>query len=74
MKCSIRGCPGVYEHRTIVHTIKRGDDILVFENVPAEVCDICSDTLLTPESIRHIEELRVADVPPRKHAPVYTYT
>lgn len=73
MKCSIQGCPGAYDHRTIVHTVQRGEDVLVFEGVPAEVCDVCSDTLLAPKTIRHIEELIADDAAPQKHAPVYVY-
>ena len=73
MKCSIRGCPGNYEQKYIVHTVKRGKDVLVFENVPAEVCDVCSDTLLCPETIRHLENLIENRSKPRTHAPVYSY-
>lgn len=57
MNCSIQGCPGHYEHRLIVHTVKRGETVLIFENVPAEVCGVCSDILLAPEIIRHLEKL-----------------
>jgi len=73
MKCSIQGCPGQYEPRPIVHTVKRGGDILVFENVPAEVCNVCSDMLLAPETVRHLEELVREPAEPGKHAPVYEY-
>lgn len=74
MKCSIQGCPGEYVARRIVHTIKRNGKVLVFENVPAEVCDICSDTLLSPETIRRIESLITEHAEPERHAPVYTLT
>ncbi len=74
MKCSIQGCPGRYELRNIVHTVKHGDDVLVFEGVPAEVCDVCSDTLLAPDTIRHIEKLLKDHAEPRRLAPVYAYT
>lgn len=74
MKCSIQGCPGEYEAKLIVHTIKRGADVLVFEDVPAEVCDVCSDTLLAPKTIRNLEVLMRQRVEPRKRAPVYSYT
>lgn len=73
MKCSIQGCPGHYEHRPIVHTLKRDGNVLVIEDVPAEVCEVCSDTLLAPETIRHIEVLMEQRGKPDKHAPVYTY-
>jgi len=73
MKCSILGCPGVYRPRLIVHTVKRGDEILVFEKVPAEICDVCSDLLLAPDTTRHLEEMMRRNEKPEKQAPVYAY-
>jgi len=73
MKCSIQGCPGTYEDKRIVHMVKRGSDVLVFENVPAEVCNICSDTLLAPETVRHLERLIRHKSKPGRFAPVYEY-
>ena len=73
MKCSIQGCPGAYERRLIVHTVKRGEDVLVFEDVPADVCDVCSDMLLSPETIRHLEQLMQKRDVPEKRAPVFAY-
>jgi len=73
MKCSIQGCPGQYETALILHTLKRGDEVLVFENVPAEVCDVCSDTLLAPETIRRLEMLIRDKSKPGRFVPVYEY-
>jgi len=73
MKCTVDGCPGEYEARLIVHTLKKGEDILVFQDVPAEVCCVCSDTLLTPETVTHLEELMRANPKPSKFAPLYEY-
>jgi YgiT-type zinc finger domain-containing protein len=73
VKCSIQGCPGVYEDQRILHTVKRGSDVLVFENVPAEVCNICSDTLLAPETVRHLEGLMRRKRKPGRFAPLYEY-
>ncbi|MBU4154505.1 MAG: YgiT-type zinc finger protein [Proteobacteria bacterium] len=73
MKCSIKGCPGTYEHRLIVHTIKHSDDVVVFGNVPAEVCTVCSDTVLTPETVQHIERQLVGNRPPARLVPLYQY-
>jgi YgiT-type zinc finger domain-containing protein len=74
MKCSIQGCSGEYEKRTILHTVQRDGNVIVFENVPAEVCDVCSDVLLAPETIEHLEALMDQGAEPKKHAPVYSYT
>ena len=73
MKCAIQGCPGEYEPRLIVHTVKRGAGVIVFEDVPAEVCQVCSDTLLAPETIRHLEGIMQQQTRPQKQAPVYGY-
>jgi YgiT-type zinc finger domain-containing protein len=73
MKCSIHGCPGTYEDKLIVHTVRRGTEVLVFENVPAEVCSVCSDTLLVPETVRHLETFMRHKRKPGRYAPVYEY-
>ncbi len=73
MKCSIQGCPGQYETKLIVHTVKSGADILVFENVPAEVCNVCSDMLLPPQTVEHLEALMTRRTKPQRFAPLYEY-
>jgi len=73
MRCNIQGCPGQYENKTIIHTVKYKGEVLVFENVPAEVCDVCSDTLLAPKTIQHIEKMIHQHAEPEHHAPVYEY-
>ena len=73
MKCSLRDCPGEYEERRIVQTERHGDRIIVINDVPAQVCDICGDVLLTVDTVRRIEEIvREAGTPDRM-APVYEY-
>jgi YgiT-type zinc finger domain-containing protein len=73
MKCSIQGCPGHYETKQIVHTLQSGSGIFVFEHVPAQVCSICGDTLLSPETIMHLEELMGAKSQPCRTIPVFEY-
>lgn len=73
MKCSVTGCPGEYEERLIVHTVRKGEDVFVFEDVPADVCTVCSDTLLKPATIRHLDELMRQKAQPERFAPVYAY-
>ena len=55
MKCTMQGCPGEYEARTVVHTVKRRGEVIVIDHVPAEVCGVCGDVLLAPETVRRIE-------------------
>ena len=73
MKCTIQGCPGHYEPGVIVHTLHRGADIFVFDRVPAEICSVCGDTVLAPNTIRHLEELLRSKGKPERLVPVYEY-
>jgi YgiT-type zinc finger domain-containing protein len=73
MKCSISGCSGEYELKRIVHTVRHRNEIVVIDDVPAEVCSICGDTLLAPETARHIEAILSTRQNPAKTAPVYHY-
>ena len=73
MKCTLEGCPGAYEERRIVHTVRHDDRIVVIDRVPAEVCDVCGDVLLAPETIRHIERMLADTRAPDRTAPVFEY-
>jgi YgiT-type zinc finger domain-containing protein len=73
MRCSIEGCPGDYEARAIVHTVRHDGDVIVNENVPAEVCSVCGDVLLAPETVRHIEALLRSRPRPISMVPLYEY-
>ncbi|MBC7187187.1 MAG: YgiT-type zinc finger protein [Calditrichaeota bacterium] len=73
MKCSIAGCPGEYEERHIVHTVRAQGQVIVIDHVPAEVCPVCGDVLLKPETVRRIEALLRSATRPAGTAPVYEY-
>ena len=73
MRCSIQGCPGEYEEQTIVHTVRHKGQIVVIEGVPAEVCSLCGDVLLRPDTIRQIERLLESRTAPKTTAPLYQY-
>jgi YgiT-type zinc finger domain-containing protein len=73
MKCSIEGCPGVYEEREIVHTVRYHGQVVVIDHVPAEVCSVCGDVLLKPETVRRLEELLRTTAKPTKTVPLYEY-
>lgn len=63
----------MYETRTIVHTVKHGDEIIVIDHVPAEVCDVCGDVLLTPETVRRIEALLASTPLPLRTVPLFEF-
>jgi YgiT-type zinc finger domain-containing protein len=71
VKCTLAGCPGTYEARSVIHAVRRRNEVIVIDHVPAEVCSVCGDVLLTPETVRRIEALLVAAPPPVRTVPVY---
>jgi len=73
MKCTIQGCPGEYEARRVVHTVKHHGKVIVIDHVPAEVCGVCGDVLLAPETVRRIEALLLATPPPNRNVPLYEF-
>ena len=73
MKCSIEGCPGEYEKKDVVHTVRHRGQVVVIDHVPAEVCRVCGDVLLQPETVRHIEELLRTASRPTREVPLYEY-
>ncbi len=73
MKCSIKGCPGEYEQRKIVHTVRHKEQVVVIDHVPAEVCSVCGDVLLKPEIVRRIEMLLRTAARPTSTVPLYEY-
>jgi YgiT-type zinc finger domain-containing protein len=53
--CSVRTCPGEYDEKRIIHTAKHHGDVIVLENVLAEVCSVCGDVLLPFSTVEAIE-------------------
>jgi YgiT-type zinc finger domain-containing protein len=72
MKCSIKGCPGGYEPSVITHTVRQDGHVVVIDHVPAEVCDVCGDTLLQPKTLRQLETL-LKRAQPASSVPLYEY-
>lgn len=73
MRRHLDTCPGEYEPREIVHTVRHRGEIVVIERVPAEVCSVCGDVLLTPETVRRIEALLEHRAEPEATASLYQY-
>lgn len=75
LHCNIKGCPGVYEQKPVTLTVRHRDELVVIDQVPAEVCNVCGDQLFAPETNRKIDQLldRRAETEPRKSVPLYDY-
>ena len=74
MRCTVEDCAGVYEERRIVHTVRHKGDVIVIDHVPAEVCTVCGDVLLKPDTVRRIEDILRNRDAPSATVPLYEYT
>lgn len=73
MNCSIEGCPGKYESGEIIQTLRHRGQVVVIDHVPAELCSVCGDTLLDPETVRRIETLLQDGRLPAAAAPLFEF-
>ena len=73
MKCTIKGCQGVYEDKKIIHTVRHSGRVVVIDHVPAEVCSVCDDVLLKSNTVRNIEKLLEKSKSPTRTVPLYEY-
>lgn len=70
-KCSIHGCPGEYSKQEISHMVTMGGKPVIIENVPADVCQVCGDTLLDIETVDAIDRLLANPGQPAHTVPAY---
>ncbi len=73
MKCSIDGCPGEYEAKNIMHTVRRHGQVIVIDHVPADVCSFCGDALLNLDTVQRIESLLEEERQPATTVPLYEF-
>lgn len=73
MNCNVPGCAGEYEEELIVRAVERDGRIAVFKDVPAMVCDICGDELITWEVEGQMVRLLDSHPQPIASAPVYQF-
>jgi YgiT-type zinc finger domain-containing protein len=73
MICSNGKCPGSYEARLIAHTVRYQGKLLVVDHVPADVCPVCGDTLLSPETVQTIERMLANLRAPDATVPLYEF-
>lgn len=62
---------GQYLNKHVVFSSRRGDRLVVIEGVPALVCDVCGDRVITEETAREIE--RIAMGSPVDAVPLYRF-
>jgi YgiT-type zinc finger domain-containing protein len=49
-------CQGRLKHETITYTQVIGDQVHVVTDVPAEVCEVCGEQYLSPDTVDIIQE------------------
>jgi len=57
----------------ILHTVRHNGEVVVIDHVPAEVCSVCGEVLLKPDTVRNVEQLLKSRAKPAKTAPIYEY-
>ncbi len=73
MKCSFKDCHGEYEKNTIIHAVRHKGQVVVIENVPVEVCNICGDILFEPETNNRIQNILQNPKSTKTSAPLYKF-
>lgn len=73
MSCAIQGCSGSYEAESITHTVRQRREVVVIDHVPAEVCGVCGDVLLSPDTVRQLESILEGRSAPDKTVPLYEF-
>jgi len=69
-RCAV--CGGELRVTTITHEERRGNNLYLFQNVPAQVCTACGDVWIEETTLQEIDRLIREGEPVRKvETPVY---
>ena len=73
-KCPL--CSGRLEKKRITHPQQFEGEIVILENVPAEVCCQCGEVLLAPAIVEHLQKVVWSPSVPKRatKVPVYDLT
>ena len=56
-----------------MHTVRRKGQVVVIDHVAADVCSLCGDALLKPDTVRNIEGLLQEQGQPAMTAPLFEF-
>lgn len=71
--CHNQGCPGEYQAESVLRAMRLRERIIVVDDVPALVCDLCGSTLFTPEVVQTLDRLIRTPTPAQGSVPLYRY-
>lgn len=67
-------CGGELRATTITHEERRGSELYLFQNVPAQICTACGEIWIEEATLRQIDRLIQAGRPARTiETPVYDF-
>ncbi len=67
-------CQGEVINKRIRHVHHWGDEIVIFENVPAEVCTQCGEVYFSPEVLEMMDKVTLERTPPDKSIAVPVFS
>ena len=71
-RCAV--CGGTLRDTTITHEERRGLEVYLFQNVPAQVCEACGEIWIEEKTLQEIDRLIKQGQPARKvETPVFDF-
>jgi YgiT-type zinc finger domain-containing protein len=71
-RCAV--CGGEFHATTLTHEERRGTNLYLFQNVPAQVCKACGEIWIEEATLREIDRLIREGEPIRRvETPVYDF-
>lgn len=67
-------CQGKIINKRIRHVHQWGDEIVIFENVPAEVCTQCGEVYFSPDVLKMMDSSTLQDASPEKSIAVPVFS
>ena len=56
-----------------MYTVRHDGQVIVIDHVPADICSVCGDALLEPDTVRRIENLLDEKCKPAMTVPLYEF-
>ncbi|MBM3134854.1 MAG: type II toxin-antitoxin system MqsA family antitoxin [Chloroflexi bacterium] len=67
-------CKGKLARKRIRHVHRWGTRIIIFDDVPAEVCQQCGEVYFSPEVLKLMDEMTLQDYQPKAVIPVPVFS